>query len=254
MSELIKFGFEGHEVRTQADDQGEAWFSVNDICAPLEHSNPRKAVADLVDPDDVTGREVIDSMGRTQTANFVNESGMYALVLGSRLETAKRFKRWVTHEVLPTLRKTGRYDMPTLTAGRTRAEAMLLNAKTRLHRELMRSIDEIHASTPLAAETVSAAKASITETTFGKALPALKPPTLVEWFTPTQIAEQLGCTANRVGLIVSELGIRGNHEGVARAVLNKASHSDKTVTSYQYSPKAIELIAQRLAPVPEEAS
>lgn len=123
MSEIVKFGFEGHEVRTQADKQGGAWFSVNDICAPLEHSNPRKAVADLVDPDDVTGREVIDSMGRTQTANFVNESGMYALVLGSRLEAAKRFKRWITHEVLPALRKTGTYSV-TKPAGRQKEKSV----------------------------------------------------------------------------------------------------------------------------------
>lgn len=254
MNELIKFDFDGHGIEVVRGEDGTDRFTAKSICRALGHSNASKAVSDLVHEDDLTTGYVIDSSGRRQEVNLVTESGMYALIFGSKLDSARRFKHWVTSEVLPALRKTGRYEAPAPTAGRTRAEAMLLNAKTRLHRELMRSIDEIHASTPLAPETVSAAKASITETTFGKALPALKPPTLVEWFTPTQIAEQLGCTANRVGLIVSELGIRGNHEGVARAVLNKASHSDKTVTSYQYTPKAIELIAQKLAPVPEEAS
>jgi prophage antirepressor-like protein len=252
MSNLIPFQFEEQSIRVLKEGD-EPRFCVADVCAALEHTNPTKALRDLVEEDDLTTGEVIDSLGRKQTANFVNESGLYALIFGSRLEAAKRFKRWVTHDVLPALRKTGRYEMPS-TAGRTRAEAMLLNAKTRLHRELMRSIDEINASTPLAPETVSAAKASITETTFGKALPALKPPTSVEWYTPTQIAEQLGVTSNRVGLIVSELGIRGNLDGVARAVLSKAAHSDKTVTTYQYSPRAVQLIAAKLpATVPEEA-
>lgn len=253
MSELIRFGFEGQEVRTQQDEDGEIWFCVNDICAPLEHTNPRKAVSDLVDEGDVTRRDTLTSSG-VQSMNYVNESGMYALVLGSRLESAKRFKRWVTHEVLPTLRKTGRYEMPSTAATKTRAEAMLLNAKVRLHAIALRTIDEIHVLTPLADDALSAVKAAITESTIGKPLPALKPKTSIEWFTPTQIAERLGVSANRVGLIISELGIRGNIDGICRAVLNKAAHSDKTVISYQYSEKAIEMIAGRLpAQIPDEA-
>lgn len=255
MNGLVKFGFEGHEIRTQRDEEGEVWFCVNDVCAPLEHTNPRKAVDDLVDDDDVTKRDVIDSLGRTQEANFVNESGMYALVMGSRLESAKRFKRWVTHEVLPAIRKTGSYsaaaatpanDVKLLTARRLEAKERRLNAEL-----LMRTLKIINEAKPLHVDVFVATAAVVAETAAGRELPALKPKTDGEWMTPTQIAEQLGVTATRVGLTITDLNIRGNFEGVARAVLNKAAHSDKTVTTYQYTPKAVEMIRARLEEAPK---
>jgi prophage antirepressor-like protein len=66
-------------------------------------------LGDHVDEDDLTKREVIDSLGRAQLTNHVNESGLYALILSSTLPSAKVFKRWVTSEVLPAIRKTGKY-------------------------------------------------------------------------------------------------------------------------------------------------
>ena len=81
----------------------------NDVCAALELVNPRKALADHVDPDDVTQGDTTDNLGRKQLTNHVNESGLYALIFGSRKESAKRFKRWVTSEVLPAIRKNGYY-------------------------------------------------------------------------------------------------------------------------------------------------
>jgi len=112
MNELQKiFQYEGKQVRTVFID-GAIWFVAKDICEILEHSNPTKAVADLVDSDDLTSGEVIDSMGRTQTVNLVNEAGLYSLVLGSRKSEAKAFKRWITHEVLPSINKHGAYLTP----------------------------------------------------------------------------------------------------------------------------------------------
>ena len=71
-----------------------------------------------MDGDDVQKMDTIDSLGRTQRANHVNESGLYSLILGSRKPEAKRFKKWVTSEVLPAIRKTGSYSGPVI--GRTR--------------------------------------------------------------------------------------------------------------------------------------
>ena len=112
MNPLNPFDFEGRALRLATDAAGNPWFHAGDVCAALELTNPWKAVADHVDPDDLTKREVIDSLGRTQEANYVNESGLYALIFGSTKEAAKRFKRWVTSEVLPALRRTGSYAMP----------------------------------------------------------------------------------------------------------------------------------------------
>ena len=96
-------------IRTMSNEQGEPMFCAKDVCLALNHTNSRKAVSDLVDKDDVTRSYIIDSLGRKQRAIFINESGLYALILSSKLESAKRFKRWVTGEVLPAIRKQGGY-------------------------------------------------------------------------------------------------------------------------------------------------
>lgn len=102
----LTFSFENSSVRTLGTPEAPL-FVATDICKALSHSNPRKAIADLVDPEDIVKAEITDSMGRTQTVNCVTESGLYALIFGSKLESAKRFKRWVTSEVPPAIRKQG---------------------------------------------------------------------------------------------------------------------------------------------------
>lgn len=106
------FSFGEQAVRVQLDDLGQPWFNANDVCAALDLVNPHKALTDHVDGDDLTKREVIDNIGRMQYANHINESGLYALIFGSTKETAKRFKKWVTSEVLPAIRRTGSYHTP----------------------------------------------------------------------------------------------------------------------------------------------
>ena len=108
MTKLAVFSFGNHEIRTITDEHGEAWFVANDVCAALELTNPHKALADHVDREDLTQRDTL-TPGGLQKLNHVNESGLYALIFGSRKESAKRFKRWVTSEVLPAIRKNGYY-------------------------------------------------------------------------------------------------------------------------------------------------
>ncbi|MEQ2712169.1 BRO family protein, partial [Hominisplanchenecus faecis] len=97
------------QIRTVMRD-GEVWFVGKDVANGLGYSNARKALGDHVDKEDkgVTKR---DTLGGVQELTIVNESGLYSLVLSSKLPSAKRFKRWVTSEVLPAIRKTGSYDM-----------------------------------------------------------------------------------------------------------------------------------------------
>ena len=116
MSAIIPFQFEAHAVRVQVDDAGLPWFNACDVCDALEMGNPSQAIKSHVDADDLQKLEVIDNLGRTQRANHVNESGLYALILGSTKDAAKRFKRWVTGEVLPAIRKTGTYAPSTTMA------------------------------------------------------------------------------------------------------------------------------------------
>ena len=100
------------QIRTVMRD-GEVWFVGKDVAEALGFTNSRDAIATHVFDDD-KGVEIIDTLGGKQKMTAINESGLYALVFGSRLESAKRFKRWVTYEVLPTIRNTGSYDMSRL--------------------------------------------------------------------------------------------------------------------------------------------
>lgn len=108
MTKLAVFSFGNQEIRTVTDEHGEAWFVANDICAALELVNPHDALAKHVDQEDLAKRDTL-TPGGLQKLNHVNESGLYALIFGSRKESAKRFKRWVTSEVLPSIRKDGYY-------------------------------------------------------------------------------------------------------------------------------------------------
>lgn len=103
------FKFESHEVRTVVIN-GEPWFVLADLCKALDLTNP-SMVADRIDSDALSTTEVIDSMGRAQTARIVSEAGLYEVVFLSRKPEAKAFKRWVTHEVIPSIRKTGSYGV-----------------------------------------------------------------------------------------------------------------------------------------------
>lgn len=98
-----------HVVRT-LERNGELWFSAADACAALELDNISQAISRL---DEDEKDEIIsnDTTGKPNRLNLVNESGLYNLILGSRKPSAKDFKRWVTHEVLPTIRKTGGYSL-----------------------------------------------------------------------------------------------------------------------------------------------
>lgn len=98
------------KIRTVIID-GEPWFCMTDICKALEISNTSQAKTRL-NADGVITNEVIDSIGRKQNANFVNEPNMYKLIFQSRKESAERFTDWVTSEVLPSIRKTGSYQKP----------------------------------------------------------------------------------------------------------------------------------------------
>lgn len=88
---------------------GEPWFVGKDVAAALGYTKERNALDKHVDKDDALKRGVTDSMGRTQQMTIINESGLYSLILSSKLPSAKEFKHWVTSEVLPSIRKNGAY-------------------------------------------------------------------------------------------------------------------------------------------------
>lgn len=101
--------FEGNSIRVVQKEDGNVLFNAGDVAGSLGYNDINKAVTHHVDAEDVVGVETVDAMGRKQVANHVNEPGLYALVFGSHKPEAKRFKRWVFSEVLPSIRTTGEY-------------------------------------------------------------------------------------------------------------------------------------------------
>ena len=106
-NQLEVFNYQSKQVRTVIKD-GEPWFIAKDVCDVLELGNSRMALERL-DVDE-KGVSLIDTPGGTQQMHVVNEPGLYSLILGSRKPEAKAFKRWITHEVLPSIHKTGSYS------------------------------------------------------------------------------------------------------------------------------------------------
>jgi anti-repressor protein len=127
MTELAVFSYSNIEVRTVVRD-GEPWFVAADVCSVLGIANSRQAVSYL-DDDEVSLAPVTtnDGSGRELPTNLINEPGLYSLILRSRKPEAKAFKRWITHEVLPAIRKTGRYEVAPAIP-QTYAEALQLAA------------------------------------------------------------------------------------------------------------------------------
>lgn len=111
MSELQTFNFEDLPVRTLTVDE-EPYFVGKDVADILGYSKARNAIAKHVDFEDKKDAPIRGPLGGTQKMTIINESGLYSLIFSSKLESAKRFKRWVTSEVLPAIRKTGSYQVP----------------------------------------------------------------------------------------------------------------------------------------------
>ena len=235
------------QVRCMMIDD-EPWFVGKDIATALGFENPTKAVRDHVDNDDkkmgvqnVTP-SITDSLGRTQYPTWINESGIYSLVFSSRLESAKRFKRWVTSEVLPSVRKHGAYIKD--------------------QEEL--SPEEIMARGLRAAESIIAEKQKKIEAQ-AKVIEENKPK--VDYYNAvldstgllniTQIAKEFGMTAEHMNKLLGNLGIQYK---AGKCWVPRQKYADKgymksctriiagrTVVQYRWTQKGREFIHRVMA-------
>lgn len=112
---VTTFNFNGHNLSCILDEAGNPLFRADDVCEILEFENPRTALANHVEPEDVLKQDTLTA-GGVQAVNHINESGLYSLIFGSKKPAAKAFKHWVTSEVLPAIRKTGAYVAPSAPA------------------------------------------------------------------------------------------------------------------------------------------
>lgn len=203
--QLVPFDFEGSQVRVFTDAQGEPWFVAADVLSTI--SLDRKALERL--DDDEKGVNSIHTPGGTQEMTTVNEPGLYALVLGSRKAEAKRFKRWVTHEVLPAIRKTGSYAVSAMAAlpapTQDRVTSLLLIGEAvakvpgvKVGIAMAATLTCIHENTGLAIETLR------------RALPAANEP--ICSLNATQLGKLVGLSAKTTNLRLANLGLQVRNE------------------------------------------
>ena len=172
-------------IRTLSNEQGDVMFCAKDVAEALGYNNTMKAVRDHVDEEDKL-RERIVLSGQNRQAIFINESGLYALILSSKLESAKRFKYWVTSEVLPSIRKQGGYMVA---RPEETDEEILARALQIMQAAVLRRDEEIARLKPRA-EYADHVLDSIT------------------CITTTQLAKELGMTAQELNRRLCEMRIQ----------------------------------------------
>ena len=174
-------------IRTMSNEQGEPIFCAKDVCDALGYKKTRNAVIQHVDEDDKTTALIqgVGSNYKTQ-AIFINESGLYALILSSKLESAKRFKRWVTSEVLPAIRKQGGY----LIAKKGESEKEVMKRAMEIVKTTLAKCDEQIARLKPRAEYADSVLDSI------------------NCITTTQLAKELGMSAQELNRRLCEMRIQ----------------------------------------------
>lgn len=229
------------EIRV-VEIEGEPWFVGKDVAEKLGYGNPRQGIASHVDDED-KGVQKLDTPSGTQNMTIINESGLYSLILSSKLSTAKAFKRWVTSEVLPTIRKTGSYIMkreePT-EVDKNNAMAALLNARVAIADRFIdlskngvmpkefKNVLEIYAANTLAGETILAL-----------------PPVDRKTYSATEVGEMLDVSANKIGRLANANNLKTEQYG--KYFYDKAKHSNKEIETFRYYDNAVEIFRTLLA-------
>lgn len=208
-SQLIPFDFEGRPVRVVTDALGEPWFVAADVCAVLDLPNTTRALERL-DADEQALISIQGISRGNDQVNVVNEPGLYTLVLGSRKPNAKRFKRWITHEVIPSIRKTGAYVMPNPVAAlpaptQDRVSSILLIGEAvakvpgvKVGIAMAATLNCIHENTGITIETLR------------RALPAADAP--ICSLNATQVGQLLGISAKAANQRLARHGLQVRNE------------------------------------------
>ena len=178
----VEFG----AIRTMSNEQGEVMFCAKDVALALGYKKPLDAIAHHVESEDSVKHGLLDNRGCKQRTIFINESGLYSLILSSKLESAKRFKHWVTSEVLPAIRKQGGY----MVAKQGESdEVIMARALQILHATVQRRNEQIAKLQP---------KADYADEVLDS----------VSCITTTQLAKELGMTAQELNRRLCEMRIQ----------------------------------------------
>jgi len=215
--------------------ESEPWFVGKDVADILGYSNTRDALSKHIDDEDKSAVAIHDG-SQNRNMVIVNESGLYSLILSSKLETAKKFKHWVTSEVLPSIRRTGTYSMQ---ASDRRLEIMDRNSRTRQANLLMKMADV----DTLSREYKNVLVSKATEVLTGTQLIPL-PKSTQKGYSAKEIGNMFGVTPQRIGKISNANNLKNDKYG--QWYHSKSAYSPKEVDTFIYNDNAIEAFRQIL--------
>ncbi len=207
LSSLLPFHYEGAQIRVLTDSQGAPWFIAADLCSCLGIRNPSDALSRL--DDDEKGLGSTETLKGQQSLATVNESGLYALVLSSRKPEAKRFKRWITHEVLPAIRLTGSYAVPNLASSQPALPANKQDSVNALLLigQAIAQVPGVKAGIAMAATlTCIQENTGLSVETLRRTLPATEEP--ICSLNATQLGRQLGMAARVMNQHLAACGLQ----------------------------------------------
>ncbi|HBF4438672.1 TPA: Bro-N domain-containing protein [Clostridioides difficile] len=223
---------------------GEPWFVGKDVAETLGYKDTSDALKRHVDDED-KGVGEIPTPGGNQNMKIINESGLYSLILSSKLSTAKKFKHWVTRDVLPSIRKTGTYSSKKSECSKDDSEIKYMNAQARLknarakeakiYLELADKVDIKEYKQIMYSKT--------TELLSGETLIPL-PKIERKTYSATDIGKMLGISANKVGGLANAYNLKTDEYGIK--VWDKAKYSDKQVPNFRYYENVIPVLEKAL--------
>lgn len=230
MNEITLFSNpEFGEIRT-VDMNGETWFVGKDIALALGYSNARDAISRHVDEED-KGVVKHDTLSGSQSMSIINESGVYALIFGSKLPDAKKFKHWVTSEVLPAIRKHGTY-VPAQ-SDQTALDIQLLNARTMNANVYVNLLQHVDTKSESYKAILMACAAN---TAAGQLVLPLPKAEFSKTYSATDIGRILGISRNKVGRIANEHGLKSDGFG---EWYHDVAANGKECDNFRYNDAAI---------------
>lgn len=242
MNEIMVFDHERFGRIRGIEIDGESWLVGKDVAERLGYSNPRDALAKHVEPEDKNTVAFRDGTSGNPNVTIINESGLYSLVLSSKLPEAKAFRHWVTHDVLPALRKTGEYKLKRNPADdETRkklADAKVRNAQSR-QAALWIKMAELSGSSEVHKQICAAYASKALEGEMVLPLPAVE-----KTYTAREVGDRYGVSANRIGKLANRHGLKTAEYGML--VMDKAKGSCKEVESWRYNERGVQAIGELL--------
>lgn len=239
MNEIMAFDHERFGRIRGIEIDGESWLVGKDVAERLGYKNPNEALADHVEAEDKLNSKSLSSLGQ-RGGWLINESGLYSLVLSSKLPEAKAFRHWVTHDVLPALRKTGEYKMRRADdeTRKKLADAKVRNAQSR-QAALWMKMAELIGSSEVHKQICAAYASKALEGEMVLPLPAVE-----KTYTAREVGDRYGVSANRIGKLANRHGLKTEEYGLL--VMDKAKGSCKEVESWRYNERGVQAIGELL--------